>query len=223
MVTLMQRMTLGAMQNPVRGFLHGAAAIASVVGLVVLIVRTIDEPARMVSMIVFGASMIALYTTSALYHSVNWGERWKARLQRLDHTMIFLLVAGSYTPFAVNLLDGAWRISTLVIVWSAFAIGAVERIVFHRARTWFTVTLATLMGWFAVIPLPAMAERLGTSAIWLLFAGGLTYTVGMVAFATRRPRLFPRVFSYHEVFHVFVVGGSLFHFFLVLRYLAPVG
>ncbi len=216
-----QRMTLGLMQNPVRGLLHGSAAVASVGGLVVLIVSTVNNRPRMVSMIVFGISLIALYTTSALYHSIPWGERWKARMQRVDHSMIFLLVAGSFTPFAVNLLDGGWRIATLVIVWSAFLIGTVERIVFHRARVWLPVALATTMGCFAVVPLPVMSERLAPIGVGFLLAGGIAYLIGMIAFATKRPRLFPRIFSYHEVFHVLVVAGSLFHFVVVLKYIVP--
>lgn len=216
-----QRITLGHMQNPIRGILHGTAAVASIGGLIVLIVSTANDRPRMLSMIVFGVSLVALYTTSALYHSIPWGERWKARMQRIDHSMILLLVAGSFTPFAYNLLEGGWRIATLVIVWSAFLAGTVERIVFHRARVWLPVALATTMGCFAVVPLPVMAERLTPVGIVLLLAGGIAYLIGMIAFATKRPRLFPRIFSYHEVFHVLVVAGSLFHFAVVLKYIVP--
>ncbi|MDH5421486.1 MAG: hemolysin III family protein [Acidimicrobiia bacterium] len=217
----MQRITLGNMQNPIRGLLHGTAAVASVGGLIVLIISTLNDRPRMLSMIVFGVSLVALYTTSALYHSIPWGERWKARMQRIDHSMILLLVAGSFTPFATNLLEGGWRIATLAIVWSAFVAGTVERIVFHRARVWLPVALATTMGCFAVVPLPVMADRLAPVGIVLLLAGGVAYLIGMIAFATKRPRLFPRIFSYHEVFHVLVVAGSLFHFAVVLKYIVP--
>jgi len=216
-----QRITLGNMQNPIRGLLHGTAAVASVGGLIVLIISTLNDRPRMLSMIVFGVSLVALYTTSALYHSIPWGERWKARMQRIDHSMILLLVAGSFTPFATNLLEGGWRIATLAIVWSAFVAGTVERIVFHRARVWLPVALATTMGCFAVVPLPVMADRLAPVGIVLLLAGGVAYLIGMIAFATKRPRLFPRIFSYHEVFHVLVVAGSLFHFAVVLKYIVP--
>ena len=217
----MQRATLGAMQNPVRGFLHGSAALASVAGLVVMIVQTVNDRPRMLSMIVFGVSLIALYTTSALYHSIAWNERWKTRMQRVDHSMILLLVAGSFTPFAWNLLEGGWRVATLIVMWSAFALGTLERVLLYRARVWLPVTFATTMGWFAVVALPMMADRVGWLAIGLVIAGGIAYTIGMVAFATKRPKLFPRVFSYHEVFHVLVVTGSLFHFIVVLRYIVP--
>lgn len=216
-----ERLTLGKMQNPVRGFLHGAAALASVVGLVALIVRTIDHPAAMWSTVVFGVSLIGLYTTSSLYHSVPWTKRWKLRFQRLDHSMILVLVAGSWTPVAVMALDGGWRVVTLAVVWVAAIVGIVQKFAWPRIRVWFTITLATAMGWFVLVPLPEISRRLSIGAIVLLFVSGLCYTIGMVAFATKRPRLFPRIFSYHEVFHVLVIAGSSVHFLMVVRYVIP--
>jgi len=217
----MERITLGKMQNPVRGFLHGTAAVLSVVALIVLALRTSDSPVKMWSMIVFGASLIALYTTSSLYHSIPWREKWKARLQRLDHSMILVLVAGSWTPMAMNLLEGSWRIVTLSVVWGAALIGIIQKWFFPSVRVWFTITLAVSMGWFALLPMSRMAERIGLAAIALLLLSGLMYTVGMVIFASQRPKLFPRVFSYHELFHVLVVAGSATHFVLVFLYIVP--
>lgn len=195
--------------------LHGAAAVVSVAGLVVLVVRSLGDGPRLWSMVVFGASLVALYTTSSLYHSVPWRPVWKARFQQLDHSMILVLIAGSYTPFAVNVLDGGWRIGTLIGVWTAAVVGIVQKFAWPRVRVWFTITLATLMGWAALAILPQMARSLSTRALVLVLAGGVAYTIGMIAFATKRPRLFPRVFSYHEVFHVFVVIGSVLHFLVV--------
>lgn len=217
----MERITLGKMQNPVRGFLHGTAAVLSVVALIVLALRTSDSAVKMWSMIVFGASLIALYTTSSLYHSIPWREKWKSRLQRLDHSMILVLVAGSWTPMAMNLLEGSWRIVTLSVVWGVAFIGIIQKWFFPSIRVWFTITLAVSMGWFALLPMSRMAERIGLAAIGLLLLSGLMYTVGMVMFASRRPKLFPRVFSYHELFHVLVVAGSATHFVLVFRYIVP--
>ena len=218
-----ERMTLGKMQNPVRGFLHGAAALASVVGLVTLIVRAAPNRTAVWSVIVFGLSLIALYTTSSLYHSVPWTQRWKARFQRLDHAMILVLVAGSWTPVAVLALTGTLRTVTLTVVWGAAAVGVVQKFAWPKVRVWFTIALATSMGWFVVVTLPQIARRLSLGAILLLFIGGLCYTIGMIAFATRRPRLFPRVFSYHEVFHVLVVAGSIAHFAMIMQYVVPLG
>lgn len=219
--SIVERITLGRMQNPVRGFLHGGAALFSVAGLITLAVRTAWNTPRMWSMIVFGVSLIALYTTSSLYHSVPWREEWRPRMQRLDHSMILVLVAGSWTPLAVNALQGSWRITTLSIVWGLALVGILQKIFIPRVRVWFSITLATVMGWFALVPLPQLLRNLAIGAVVLMFVSGAFYTVGMVAFATKRPQLFPRIFSYHEVFHVLVVAGSVTHFVLLMLYVVP--
>jgi len=209
------------MQNPVRGFLHGSAAVASAVALVVLALRTAWDIPRMLSMIVFGLSAIALYTTSTLYHSVPWRRRWKQRMQRFDHSMIFLLVAGTYTPIAFNVLSGPLKWVTLALVWGAAVVGILQKAFFPKVRNWLSITLYMVMGWFAVIPLPRLVDRLGVTAITLLILGGLFYSVGMVLLVTKRPRLSPRVFSYHEVFHVLVVSGTVAHFVMIMLYVVP--
>jgi hemolysin III len=216
------RLVLGKMQNPVRGFLHGTAALLSIGALTTLVARTSWDAPRMISMIVFGTSAFALYTTSSLYHSVPWRSLWKQRMQRLDHSMIFLLIAGTYTPIAYNVLDGTMRWSTLGIVWGVAIGGIVQKVFFPQIRNWLSITLSMVMGWMAVIPLPRLVDRLGLRAVALLLLGGLFYSIGMVLLVTRRPRVWPGVFSYHEVFHVFVVSGTLVHFLFIARYVAPI-
>ena len=215
------RIQLGRMTNPVRGFMHGSAAAISVAGLILLVARSGPDRVRVLSVAIFGLSLIALYTTSALYHSIPWRTKWGGRMQRLDHSMIFVLVAGTYTPIAVNVLDGAWRTLTLSVVWGLAAIGIVQKIALPRIPAWFSMTIQTTMGWFAIIPLLELIENLSGGAIALMILGGLSYTGGLVVLATERPQLFPRIFSHHEVFHVLVVAGSLFHFFMILWYVVP--
>lgn len=217
----MPRLTLGKMTNPVRGLMNAGAAAASLVALVVLVVMTADDRPRMISMTVYALSLLALYTTSSLYHSIPWRQRWKQRMQRLDHSMIFVLVAGSFTPLAFNVLDGAWRTSVLAIVWSVAVVGIVQKIVWPRVKPWFSITLQTTLGWFAIVPFLEFVRRLSGGAIALIAAGGVLYTVGMILFTLRRPRLAPRVFSYHEVFHVLVITASVLHFLAVLIYVVP--
>ncbi len=217
----MERMTLGRMQNPVRGFMDAGAAIASVAGAVALVIMTRSDVPRLISMAVFGASLVALFTTSSLYHSIQWGEIWRKRMQRLDHSMIFFLVAGSYTPLAVNVLTGAWRWSVLVVVWSVAIVGMVQKLVLPKVKAWFSITLQTTLGWFAVVPIVEMVNLLSGGAIVLMVASGLLYTAGMIAFTTKRPRLSPRVFSYHEVFHVFVISAAALHFVMLVIYIVP--
>jgi len=210
------------MHHPVRGFLHGTAAVLSVAGLIVLAVNTAGDLPRMFTMLVFGGSMVALYTTSSLYHSVPWKERWKKRMQRFDHSMIFLLVAGTYTPIAFNVLTGAWKWITLGVVWSIAVFGILQKMLFPKVRNWLSITLYMVMGWFAVIPVEEMFDRLPLEAMVLLIVGGAGYSLGMILLVTKRPRLFPRVFSYHEVFHVLVITGSLLHFLMILIHVAPI-
>ncbi|MBT8202019.1 MAG: hemolysin III family protein [Acidimicrobiia bacterium] len=215
------RIRLGKMTNPVRGFMHGSAAVISAAGMALLVARSAPDGVRVFSMTVFGISLIGLYTASALYHSVPWRAAWKKRMQRLDHSMIFVLVAGTYTPIAVNVLTGPWRTVTLSVVWGAAAIGIIQKIAFPRIPDWVSIALQTTMGWFAIVPFLELVEALSNGAIALMVAGGLSYTIGLVLLATERPQLFPRIFSHHEVFHVLVVLGSLFHFLMILWYVVP--
>ena len=215
------RITLGKMTNPVRGFLHGSAAVVSAAGMALLVSRSSPDGVRVLSMVIFGVSMIGLYTASALYHSVPWRETWKKRMQRVDHSMIFVLVAGTYTPIAVNVLDGAWRTVTLSVVWGAAAIGIAQKIAFPKVPDWVSITLQTTMGWFAIVPFLELVEALSNGAIALMVAGGLSYTIGLILLAHERPQLFPRIFSHHEVFHILVILGSLFHFLMILWYVVP--
>jgi hemolysin III len=216
------RVTLRKMHHPVRGFLHGTAAVCALAGMVVLAVRTSSDLPRIFTMLVYGGSMVALFTTSSLYHSVPWNERWKKRMQRFDHSMIYLLVAGTYTPIAFNVLSGPWKWITLGVVWGIAVFGILQKMLFPRVRNWLSFTLYMVMGWFAVIPLRELLDRLPFEAMVLLIVGGACYSFGMILLITKRPRLFPRIFSYHEVFHVLVISGALLHFLMILMYVVPI-
>jgi len=212
-----RRWTLGRMQNPVRGLLHGSAAIVSLVGLVFLLLRASSWQAR-VGAIVFGLGLIALYTTSSLYHSIPWREVWKRRMQRLDHSMIFVLIAASYTPIIAVILDGWWQWVTLIVVWGIALIGILNRMLASMERHAFSFTLMVVLGWISIPIMFPLAHRAGPAAVVLMAVGGALYTVGMVFKVTRWPRLWPRVFSAHELFHVFVVAASVFHWTATYRY-----
>jgi len=215
------RATLGRMQNPVRGLLHGTAALLSIVGAALLWLRCPGDLTQRAALAAFGASLVGLYTVSSLYHSVPWRPLWKQRLQRVDHAMIYLLIAGTYTPVAVIVLDGWLRWSALAAVWGITAVGTAQKIFWPRIGHGFSVPLQVLQGWLVVPLLQPLSERMSGPALSLLVAGGLLYTVGMIVYATQRPRLWPRVFSYHEVFHVFVVAGSASHWAMTFVYVAP--
>jgi hemolysin III len=216
------RWTLGKMQNPVRGFLHGAAAVAAVAGTVFLVLRAPNWGLR-VGVIVFGVALVSLYTTSSLYHAVPWRNAWKKRMQRLDHSMILVLIAGTYTPVVIASFNGALLWLVLSVVWGTVLVGAAQHLLFPTDKQTFGIALSAAMGWMGLAIGWRFVSELGWAASGLAVLGGAIYTVGMVFLITNRPRLWPRVFSYHEVFHVMVVTASVVHFVMVWRYVLPAG
>lgn len=210
------------MQNPVRGFIHGTAAVAAVVATALLAFKAPNWGLR-IGVIVFGLAMISLYTTSSLYHTIPWRDAWKRRMQRLDHSMILVLIAGTYTPIVIATLDGPLRWAVLAIAWGTVLVGAVQHIFFPRERQTFSMILAVSMGWLGIIIAWRFVQELGWNASGLAALGGAIYTIGMVLMLTNRPRLWPRVFSYHEVFHMMVVTASAIHFVVIWRYVLPLG
>lgn len=215
------RVKLGRMLNPVRGFIDIGAASLALIGIVALIIAGAGNLSRQLALLVYGLTIVALYTVSSLYHSIPWRERWKHRMQRLDHAMIYVLIAGSYTPIAVVVLSGWLRVVTLAAIWGITAFGVIQKFALPRIRTWFAVTLTTTQGWLALLLLIPLSQLLPWPAIALTLSGGALYTIGMIFLVTQRPQLWPRVFSYHEAMHVFVVGGSLLHWIMTMRYIAP--
>ena len=214
------RWTLGKMQNPVRGFLHGATALAGIVGTVFLLFQAPTWVSR-VAVLVFGVAIIALYTTSSLYHSVPWRERAKKRMQRLDHSMIYVLIAGTYTPIAVIVLEPPWQWIVLALVWGIVLGGAIQKAFFPKVPGWISVMMSTILGWIGVFFVWPLFQRLGWPPLVFVLVGGILYTVGKVFLDTKRPRLWPRVFSYHQVFHIMVITATSLHFLAIWRYVVP--
>jgi hemolysin III len=177
-------------------------------------------PGRL-SLVVFGFGLIALFTTSSVYHSIPWRERWRRRMQRLDHSMIFVLIAASYTPISIIVLDGWLRVATIAVVWGIALLGIGLVLVLPRSKHGISIALMTSLGWLAVPLMVPLATRVGLVAVLLLTAGGVLYSAGMVFLVTGRPRLWPRVFSHHELFHVFVVAAAVLHFTVNFGLVAP--
>ena len=203
-----------------RGWFHLCAAFAAVVGLVALMLLA-DSVEAYVGGSIFAASLIALYGTSATYHTITWGRRMHGLLKRLDHSMIFVLIAGTYTPICLVAAGAAWGITILVIVWSVAAAGILMKVCWPGAPRWLSVLLYASAGWLGVIAGIPLTDWLAWAPIGLLFLGGVLYTIGGIIYAARRPDPWPRVFGYHEVFHVLVIAGSALHYTLVAAYLMP--
>lgn len=216
----MERVRWGRMHNPLRGLLHGVAALGAVLGVALLADRA-SGGRQLMAGLIFGFSLVVMFTISSMYHSVGWQERRKSFMQRLDHSMIFLVVAATFTPFGLVVLDGWVRATLLALVWGTAFAGILLKFVLPKVRTGLSMSLQHVMGWSSLLAVPLIWQRIGPRAVWLLLAGGLCYSIGTVIFAIKRPRLSPRVFSYHELFHVFVIAGSALHFLAVLWYVMP--
>ena len=204
-----------------RGWSHGLAALVSVVGLVALILVTRDDPAKLVSMIVYGTGLVLLFGVSATYHIFQWPPKVKDWLRRADHATIFVFIAATYTPLVFNVLDGWWRTGVLVAIWVCAAAGVAGAAPFLRIPPQPLAALYLAMGWLAVVTLVPLTAALGWVAAVLMALGGLQYSLGAAAYAFKRPRLWPRVFGYHELFHLAVITASVTFYVIVVRYAVP--
>jgi len=199
-----------------KGTLHLAAAVAALFGAAWLLVVA-NSPTAYVGAAIFGTSLILLYGTSATYHQIR-KPSWGRVAKRLDHAMIFVLIAGTYTPFCLD-VSLAWGIPMLAVVWSLAGAGALLKVIRPDAPRWLSVGLYVGLGWVAIVAVAEVIDHYLGGPLALLLAGGVLYTIGGVIYAMRRPDPWPRVFGYHEVFHAFVVAGSAVHYSLVVAYI----
>jgi hemolysin III len=190
-----------------RGVLHQYAFFVSLVVGVLLVVGA-DPGTPRISAIVFAASVAAMLGISALYHRVVWPPAPRRWIRRLDHAAIFLLIAGTYTPFGLVGLDGGWRVTVLAIAWSGAVLAIVVKVSWIDAPRWVAALAAVCLGWVGVVALPEVHGSVGLTPLTLLGAGGLLYSAGAVIYALRRPDPAPSVFGYHELFHALVVAAA---------------
>ena len=203
-----------------RGTLHLAMAIVApfALALMLLIAHT---PQGYVGAAIFGASLIACFTISASYHLVPWPTVLRGVMKRLDHSMIFVLIAGTYTPFCLTVLWGAWGISMLSVVWSIAGVGVLLKVAWPYAPRPLSVGAYLAVGWVALVATVPLLTAMAAWALALVALGGALCSVGGLVYARRRPDPYPRVFGYHEVFHALVVAGVVVFFSLVTFYLLP--
>ena len=200
-----------------------AGVLLACVGLLVLLARATSAGRidQIVAFGIFGLSLVALYSASALYHLLPLSPTGVARLRRVDHMMIFVLIAGTYTPFCLLALDGAWRVGLLGVIWSLALCGVLLKIFWMGTPRWLSVALYLGMGWVAVIAAPALFLAVPAGGMIWVLGGGLLYTAGALIYALKRPNPAPGTFGFHELWHLFVVAGSACHYWAVLRYLVP--
>lgn len=208
-------------REPVNGFTHLAGAILSFIGLLALVIKTtLNNPSALAltSVIIFGISMILLYSASAIYHMVVSSDNVIKFLRRLDHSMIFILIAGSYTPFCLIALQGVQGWVLYSIIATAAVAGVLFKMIWFKCPRWISTLLYVAMGWVAVFAIAPLYKALSLTGVSLLVLGGVFYTIGAVIYAVKPKWMKMKHFGYHEIFHVFIMLGSLTHFYCVFKY-----
>ncbi len=194
-----------------RGWLHAATAPLTLAAGIVLIALSPNAATRIGSAI-FAASALVLFTVSAIYHRGRWSPRWWAFLRRFDHANIFLLIAGSYTPFTLLLLEGRNRTTLLTIVWTGAALGILFRIFWAGAPRWLYTPIYIGLGWAAIFYFGDFVANAGAAVLTLMVVGGLLYTLGGVVYGLKRPNPSPTWFGFHEVFHALTILAFVTHY-----------
>ena len=214
--------TLAAPRPLLRGVLHQGAFLAAIVVGPLLVVGA-DQPGRQLAASVFAASVPACFGASALYHRVTWTPTVRPWMRRVDHAGIYLLIAGTYTPVCLLVLDGTWRLVILAIVYVGAAAAIALKFAWVDAPKWLAAALGIALGWTGVVMLPQLATRLDPAAVALLGAGGLLYTAGAIVYARRRPDPLPAVFGYHELFHAFTIVAVACQYTAIAFFVIRVG
>jgi hemolysin III len=203
-----------------RGVSHQYAFFVAVAFGVALVVAAEGARARL-SAAVFAASVATMFGISALYHRVTWEPRARTWMRRLDHAAIYLLIAGTYTPFGLLVLEGAWAVTVLAIVWTGAAAAIALKLAWTDAPKWVAATLGITLGWVGVVALPRIWDVVGWGGIALLLVGGAFYTGGALVYALRRPDPVPHVFGYHELFHALVIAAAVCQYLAIAFFVLP--
>lgn len=209
------------LREPINGFTHLAGAILSFIGLLALVIKTaLQGPSAvaLTAVIIFGISMILLYSASATYHLVVSTEKVISYLRRIDHAMIFLLIAGSYTPFCLIALKGTagWVLFSVIIAIAI--VGISFKLIWFNCPRWLSTGIYVLMGWLAIFLIGPLKKALSPQGLELLIIGGVFYTIGAIIYATKPNFLKSKYLGFHEIFHIFIMFGTLTHFLCVFKY-----
>ena len=195
----------------------------SLFGLIVLLVTAASEGRtdQLVAFGIFGFSLITLYSASALYHLLPLSPLGVARLRRVDHISIFLLIAGTYTPFCLLALDGGWQVGLLCLIWGLALCGILLKLLWMEAPRWLSVALYLGMGWVALVAAPALFRAVPAGGMAWVLAGALIYSAGALIYGLKRPNPVPGVFGFHELWHLFVLAASATHYWAIFTYAVP--
>jgi hemolysin III len=210
------------MRPRLRGVIHHYAFYASLVTGALLVALAPSHRAAVVAA-VYGVSLSALLGVSALYHRVTWSVAARRHMGRLDHSMINILIAGTYTPFGAIALTGTFAAVLLVVIWSGALVNILLHVLWIDAPKWLSAASYVALGWVGAAAMPALVVHAGWAPTALLFAGGVLYSAGAIVYAMRRPDPLPTIFGYHEVFHTLVVVAAMAHYGAVALTVLPSG
>jgi hemolysin III len=210
-------------QKPrLRGVSHQWAFFASL-GAGAALVLAASGTTAVIAMSIYAFSLSAMLGTSALYHRITWTPEVRRWMRRLDHTMIFVFIAGTYTPFALLVMHGSLADVVLIVVWASAAGGVILNLLWISAPYWVTSVVYLSTGWVAIVTLPQLWDEIGPVGVGLIALGGALYTAGAIVYARRRPDPRPQVFGYHEIFHVLVIAAAAVQYAAVAIYALPAG
>lgn len=221
---MFQKLNVHNLKDPGSAITHGIAMILAALAAIPLLVKAFRGPNQnhILSLAVFIISMILLYGASTLYHSLNLSEKGNLILRKLDHAMIFILIAGSYTPVCIIVIKGALGLGLLILIWSIAIVGILLKMFYINCPHWLGSAIYISMGWTCLLAFSPIVHNLPQPAFFLLLIGGIIYTIGGIIYALKLP-LFNshhKNFGSHEIFHLFVMGGSFCHYLMAYLYLA---
>jgi len=207
---------LKKLREPVNSLTHWGGAILAIVGLVALLIVGWSTPAKIVSLIVYGVSLIFMFSASATYHMVRVKDRALEIFRKVDHSAIYVLIAGTYTPFCINAFDGFWKWGMLSVIWTLAIAGIVVKVFIIRAPRWLNAGIYVVMGWLSMAAIGEMLDALPAWVLVWMLVGGVTYTLGAVVYITKIFNFKPGVFGFHEVWHIFMLFAAAAHFIAVM-------
>lgn len=206
-------------REPFNAISHFVAALVALAGIIFLLLRIDHDGVQKIALVVYGFSLVSLFISSALYHSVPADPRWQTLLRKIDHSAIYLLIAGTYTPICIFFFQGFYQWGVLSIIWGMALIGMIVKLFIINAPRWVTAGIYLVMGWFSIFTASEMLRSMPADAITWLLAGGLFYTLGAVIYITKKLDFFPGKFGFHEIWHIFVILGAFSHFITIAGFI----
>ncbi|MEM7331803.1 MAG: hemolysin III family protein [Chloroflexota bacterium] len=210
--------------EPMNTLTHLVGAIGALIGLIYCLYLVWGTPDKMITLTIYGFAQLILYVASCLLHGVRTTHQWNFFFNRLDHMAIFLMIAGVYTPIVYHFLDNPWRWLILGFVWLFAIVGMGFKLVNREIHGFFNASIYVLMSWGTAVPILLffdVSELFSQRGLGFLLGGGLVYTIGFIIYYLEKPDPWPEILGHHEIWHLFVIGGSLFHFLFMLTEVVP--